>query len=178
MSRDEHPIIREHDLEDSALAAAAAHGDQRAFDLLVERYRGYVYAIAYRITLHEDDALDVSQNVLLRLVERIGQFNGAGSFKGWIGALAANEAVTYTRTQRRHKQDRTDLEPDALEEYIPAEGPNVRERLDEDKRRHLVESAMPRPLAPAESYLCPPVPGRDEAMRHRTRAETAGCAST
>ena len=45
-------------MDDSTLAARAATGDQAAFTLLIERYRRYIYTIAYKIALNEDDALD------------------------------------------------------------------------------------------------------------------------
>lgn len=61
--------------------------------MLVECYRNYSYAISYQITLHEQDALDVTQQVFLRLVERIGSFNGRGAFRAWLGALTANDFV-------------------------------------------------------------------------------------
>ena len=46
-------------MEDNRLVAAAASGDQEAFTVLVERYRRYIYTIAFKVVLDEDDALDI-----------------------------------------------------------------------------------------------------------------------
>jgi RNA polymerase sigma-70 factor, ECF subfamily len=141
-------MIRERNLEDATLASAAARGDQQAFDLLVERYRGYIYAIAYRVTLHEDDALDVSQNVLLRLVQRIGDYRGTGTFKGWLGAVAANEAVSFARERARRNAPRIDYEPEAIEQ-VPTTGPDSRLLASVRERRAAVDVAMRR-LSPQQ----------------------------
>ena len=130
-------------MDDALLAAAAAEGDQEAFTALVERYRPYVYTIAYKIALHEDDALDITQNVLVRLVERIGSFNGTGTFRGWLAAVASNEALSYLRRPGRRE---TAMEPeivaDLSDQRQSREGKDARDVLDAAQRRRLVEQEM------------------------------------
>jgi len=140
-------------LEDRSLAAAAANGDQAAFTTLVERYRGYVYTIAYRIALNEDDALDVAQTVFLRLVERIGDFTGRGSFRGWIATIAAREAISHCRRSQRREQP---TDPDTLERLREGNShggggancavvaPTQRQAILHNERRARVEAAMAR----------------------------------
>lgn len=99
-------------MEDRILASAASNGDPAAFTALVERYRAYVYAIAYRIVLHEDDALDIAQTVFLRLVERIGDFEGRGPFRRWLAAIAVREALSHRRRERRREEP---TDPDTLD---------------------------------------------------------------
>lgn len=140
-------------MDDAILVAKAAAGDQDAFTLLVERYRRYIYAIAYRIALHEDDALDIAQNVLLRLVERIGQFDGRGPFRAWLAAVTAREAVSYRRRSQRRREDlMAPEEMAAMADGRTADGRTatggshapaaVAEALDGVRRREMVEAAM------------------------------------
>lgn len=133
------------------MAVAAARGDQRAFDTLVERYRGYIYTIAYRVTLHEDDALDVSQNVLLKLVERIGAFSATGSFKGWLGAIAANEAVSFVRNRARIESRRAEFDEQQIEQ-LPSAAPDLRDELERADRQRRVERAM-KALSPQQRAI-------------------------
>lgn len=100
-------------MDDRTLASAAAQGDETAFEALVERYRRYIYTIAWKITLHEDDALDVTQDVLALLAERIGQWRGEGPLRAWLAAIAARAALDFLRRQRRHPEEV--LDPAALE---------------------------------------------------------------
>ena len=88
-------------MEDSALAAAAAGGDQRAFAILVERYRRYIYAIAWRIVLDEEEALDVAQETLIKLSRNIGRWQARGSFRSWLGAIASRTALDRRRAPAR-----------------------------------------------------------------------------
>lgn len=130
-------------MDERYLAAAAANGDQQAFTILVERYRPYIYTIAYKIALHEDDALDITQNVLVRLVEKIGNFNGRGAFRSWLAAIAANEASDFLKRPSRRE---VSTEPEILEGLSDARQENEtsdpRKALDTAQRRRLVEAAM------------------------------------
>ena len=99
-------------MEDAQLAADAADGDQSAFEKLVVRWRSYIYVIAYKIVLNEEDALDVTQDVCLKLVEKIQDFGGRGSFRSWLGAIAARTAIDSQRRTRRREVaiDREEIE--------------------------------------------------------------------
>jgi RNA polymerase sigma-70 factor (ECF subfamily) len=152
-------------VDDQDLAAAAAGGDRQALAALVERYRSYAYALAYKIALHADDALDIAQNAFVRVVERIGTFNGHGTFRSWLSTIVVREAMSYLRRPTRREAP---TEPEALAEVIDArtvEGgrgargalagrrpPDAREALDAAQRRQLVEAAMVR-LAPQQRAI-------------------------
>jgi RNA polymerase sigma-70 factor (ECF subfamily) len=129
-------------LDDRKLAQAAAGGDQSAFETLVARYRGLIYAIAYRITLNVEDALDVTQNVMVKMVEKIGDFEGRGSLRGWIATIAARESMNHHRRPGRRERA---AEPAAIEALIENQGTvekNARDLLEEKQRRAMVERAM------------------------------------
>jgi RNA polymerase sigma-70 factor (ECF subfamily) len=138
--------------EDGELAHEAARGDESALAELVVRYRRYAYTIAYRITLDEDDALDVTQEALIRLVRQIGQFDGRGSFRAWVAAIASRQALTWVRKRAVRCEVATD--PDTLDELIEAarEGSPLRDprqaASDAEERRR-VEAAL-RYLAPQQ----------------------------
>lgn len=130
-------------MEDNQLAAEAAQGDGRAMSALVERYRAYIYTIAYKIALHEDNALDITQNVFVRLMEKIGGFNGSGPFRAWLAAVTVNEAMTYLRRSGRRE---TAMAPEDLDRLMDERPPDsagqMREALNTADRKQLVECAM------------------------------------
>jgi RNA polymerase sigma factor (sigma-70 family) len=146
-------IDRSGCLEDSTLASRAAQGDQEAFTLLIERYRRYIYTIAYKIALNEEDALDITQNVYARLVEKIGEFEGRGSFRSWLAVIASREAVSFLRRPGRREEPAA---PDVIEELadsLAEEGiENVRAALDAEQRLRLVEQAM-KSLSPQQRAI-------------------------
>jgi RNA polymerase sigma-70 factor (ECF subfamily) len=140
-------------LEDSHLAAAAAKGDQDAFTILVERYRRYVYAIAYKTTLDEEDALDVTQKVFLRVAKKIGDFKGKGTFRGWLATIAAREAIDHLR---RHSHREISMEPEKLANISDQRGNNSSEDprtvLEASRRLRLVEGAIQH-LSPQQRVI-------------------------
>jgi RNA polymerase sigma-70 factor (ECF subfamily) len=129
-------------VDDATLAQAAAHGEQNAFATLFERYRHLVYSIAWKITLNVEDSLDVTQNVFTRLAEKIGRYQGRGSFRSWLAAIAANEAVNILRRPERRYEMPT--EPDIIASIIDEKhaGNNPSKTIETQERRELVEKAM------------------------------------
>lgn len=130
-------------MKDESLAASAAAGDQEAFAALVERYRSYIYTLAYKITLYPEDALDVTQIVFERLTRKIGQFDRGGSFRAWLATLVTRIAIDY---QRRPSRRETPVEPETLT-LLPnptdaSIGTNPREQLEHIERLQQVEEAM------------------------------------
>jgi len=140
-------------LEDAQLARSAAQGDQDAFAILVGRYRRLVYAIAYKIVLDEEDALDVAQSVFLRLAAKIGKFRGEGSFRGWLSAITARMAIDYVR--RRIRRREILAEPETLDHAPVSASPGSRDPravLERKMSVQLVERVI-RDLAPQQRAI-------------------------
>jgi RNA polymerase sigma-70 factor (ECF subfamily) len=90
-------------LSDEELALALQNGEEPAFDELVRRHQNRVYAVAYRVTGNREDALDVAQEVFVKLHQNIGAWKPKGSFAAWLMRLAANRAIDFVRKNKRHK---------------------------------------------------------------------------
>ncbi len=133
-------------MDDNILVGAALKGDQEAFAQLFKRYRRYVYTIAYKITMHEDDALDVTQNVFLTLAEKLGAYEGRGTFRAWLAAVAARQAYSHQR-RAGHERQRV-VEPRVMEELqhvvsVEGKGKNdPRLAFETEERLRLVDEAM------------------------------------
>ena len=130
-------------MEENYLAAMAAHGDREALASLVTRYRHYVYTIAYKITLNEEDAFDITQNVFLKVVTNISQFKSEGSFRSWLATISSHEALSYLRGGKAHEFP---VPPERMSWLIdrrqPLEGAEVIDVIENQDRRRLVEQAM------------------------------------
>ncbi len=86
---------------DEDLAILWKNGDINAFEEIVRRYQGKVYATAYRVTGNREDALDVTQEVLVKAYEKINQWEPRGSFLPWLLRLAVNRSIDYLRKRKR-----------------------------------------------------------------------------
>ena len=96
------------DWGDTELALALQAGDDRAFDEIVRRYQGRVFAVAYRVTGNREDALDVSQDALLKAYRRIDTWKPTGGFVPWLLRLTTNQSIDYLRRRKRRQHERLD----------------------------------------------------------------------
>jgi RNA polymerase sigma-70 factor (ECF subfamily) len=89
--------------DDSALALALKGGNDRAFEELVRRHQGRVYAVAYRLTGNREDALDVAQESLLKAYRKIHawQPRETPGFVPWLLRLTSNQAIDLLRRRKR-----------------------------------------------------------------------------
>jgi len=96
---------------DEDLIAETRAGSHVAFEQLIRRYEKLVYRIAYSYARQPASALDISQDVFVKAFQKLEQYRGSGSFKGWLLRLAHNESANWVRGQRRY-QDHDELTAD------------------------------------------------------------------
>jgi RNA polymerase sigma factor (sigma-70 family) len=80
-----------------ALAARAAEGDRRALEEFVERVTDDVYNLALRMLGHPADAEDATQEILIKVVTRLGTFRGDSVIRTWIWRIAGNHLLSARR---------------------------------------------------------------------------------
>ncbi len=76
-------------------------GDRDAFRVLFESHRNKVYSIALRYTGNGSEAMDISQDVFVKLFSRIGDFRGDSSFETWLYRMVVNCCLDHRRKFRR-----------------------------------------------------------------------------
>jgi RNA polymerase sigma-70 factor (ECF subfamily) len=77
----------------------AQAGDREAFGTLVEQFQATVYAIALRRLGNPSDALELTQDVFLHVLERLDQLREPERFAGWLRQVAVRMAIN--RATRR-----------------------------------------------------------------------------
>lgn len=85
----------DQDLEVAQLVRAAASGDERAWDRLVDRYVALLWHIALRHGLSEWDAADVVQTTWLRLFENIEDVREPARVASWLSTTAQRESLRH-----------------------------------------------------------------------------------
>lgn len=101
------------------LVAAAAGGDETAFEQLYRTHVGRIYALVIRLADDPNHADQLTQDVFVRTWERLASFRGESSFATWLHRLAVNVVLTdrrsaWRRTRRISAEgDLIDLEPEA-----------------------------------------------------------------
>ena len=80
---------------------AAIAGDQRAWDVLVDRYTGLIWAITRAHRLRNEEAADVNQVVWLRLVESLSTLREPDRVGAWLATVARHECLRLIRRAGR-----------------------------------------------------------------------------
>jgi RNA polymerase sigma factor (sigma-70 family) len=89
------------ELSTSELLAEAGAGNSAAWDELVRRYSGLVWAVARGFALSMADAADVSQTTWLRLVEHLTKLREPEHLGGWLATTTRNECLRLLRKNGR-----------------------------------------------------------------------------
>ena len=98
-------------LADDELALAFRdEGRQEAFDELVRRHQGRVYAVAYRMTGNREDALDVAQDALVKAYQKIEKWQPHGGFVPWLMRLTTNQSIDALRRRKRQTTESLDAD--------------------------------------------------------------------
>ena len=80
------------------LVARAQAGDQMAFRDLYRQHAGRVYALCLRLTGDSYAAEERTQDVFVRLWDKLRLFRGESAFSSWLHRLAVNVVMNEHRT--------------------------------------------------------------------------------
>lgn len=89
-------------MEITALLQAAAAGDREAWNALVARYNGLVWAVVRGYRLGPQDAADATQTTWLRLVEKLDDIRNPEGLGAWLATTARHECLRIGRIGQRH----------------------------------------------------------------------------
>ena len=96
---------------EAALIARCASGDEVACAELVAAHQRMVYGLAFNLLGNRDDALDLSQDVFLRVFRTLSRFRGQSALRTWIYRIVVNQARNRQRWwRRRHRAEQVSLD--------------------------------------------------------------------
>src|SRR5687768_9796010 len=125
---------------DPGLVRRAQAGDQRAIAELVTGQQRYVYSIAMSLLHNPEDAADLTQDALIRLLRSLGSYRGETKLTTWLYRLVVNLGLDRLRRQGR-PAIRLDAEPEL---DVPSDDPAQDAPLVVERREQsdLVRSAL------------------------------------
>jgi RNA polymerase sigma-70 factor (ECF subfamily) len=98
-------------VREAALIQRCAAGDESAFAELVAEHQRMVVQLAMNLLGDRDEALDLSQDVFIRVFRTIAQFRGQSALRTWIYRIAVNQARNRHRFwRRRRRSDQVSLD--------------------------------------------------------------------
>ncbi|MCZ8343082.1 MAG: RNA polymerase sigma factor [Leptospira sp.] len=111
-------------VEDPVVLRGAMNGDQKQLELLLSKHQDFIYNIALRLYLNPDDALDATQEVLIKVFTKIKTFQGNSQFRTWLYRIVVNhflnspkkkfESIQYLEPS--YEETESDFSEDEVEE--------------------------------------------------------------
>lgn len=131
--------LRDEPEDESACIAAARAGDPRGQAWLVHRWQAPVYRYVRRMMGTDEDARDVAQDTLVKMLRKIDQYDSHYAFSTWVFGIARNTAIDELRRRKRRSWE----EPGDVVD--PSSSPA--QEVAESERAELLDGALQR-LAP------------------------------
>lgn len=88
------PKITEKEI---AIIKSAKTGDERAFSKLFKNYKPFVENLLNTYLNDVDEARDLTNEVFLKVYQKLSKFTSYDSFGGWLRTLTKNTAIDYLR---------------------------------------------------------------------------------
>lgn len=131
---------------DEILVELSLEGDRSAFEELVRRHQRGVVNYLYRLTGSRDAAMDLAQDVFLKVYQALGSFDPDYRFTTWLYRIAGNCAMDALRRRRLPttslQAGGTDGGP-GLDRSIAAPDPSPHDAL----RLHELQARLERAIA-------------------------------
>jgi len=114
-------------LTDEQLVIRVQNGERAAFDQLYWRYKDRIIGVVYGVVHNRQDALEISQEVFLRIYKNIEKFQPNTRFFTWAYRIAYNLAVDKYRRKKTAKE--VEFDNDYQKNFASAEA-EIQPRLD------------------------------------------------
>lgn len=110
------------------LARRGLDGDRDAVEQLVRGLQGDVYGLALRMLWNREDAEDATQEILVRVVTRLAQFDFRSRLKTWVYRIAVNYILDVKKSPVERMQLTFERFGEDLVEGLSSDGPAEAER--------------------------------------------------
>lgn len=128
---------------DRDLVASAVVGFEGSFEELVRRYQRPISAYVYRMVGNYESALDLTQEIFIKVYSSLRQYRHEFKFSTWIYKIAHNAAVDHLRrTSTREQSLITAVEGDQFELPIESGRLSPEQESERKERRGEIEAVV------------------------------------
>ena len=113
--------------QDFELIRESISGNKVSLEKLIKIHQDYIYNISLKLFLNPDDALDATQEVLIKVITALKTFKGESQFRTWLYRIAFNH---FLRTPKRKIELLLETEPTHFAEFSDN---NEDEKISEDE---------------------------------------------
>ncbi len=114
----------------------------------MQKYQRKVFAIAFGMVRDKEAAMDISQEVFIKVYRYLESFQGTSSFYTWLYRISVNLSIDYIRKQSRHEAASYD-DMVRRNDTDDVEGQVAPKRLDENPQSSLDRKELREKLSKA-----------------------------
>ena len=89
---------------DQVLIENALSGNKHALEQLVKNHQDYVFNTALAFTGDTDEAADITQEVLIKVITKLSLFKQQSNFKTWLYRIVKNHFLNTKRSQSNNNE--------------------------------------------------------------------------
>ena len=136
-------LIDPNTLADGELVRTAVSGREAAFEELVRRYQRPIASYVYRMVGDYDAALDLTQEVFIKVYNSLSRYRSEFKFSTWIYKIAHNTAIDHLRRHTVRDQIMTaDGDGPRCEIAIESRRLTPEQESEREERRSEIESVV------------------------------------
>ena len=130
-------------LADGELVQTAVAGREASFEELVRRYQRPIAAYVYRMVGDYDAALDLTQEVFIKVYNSLSRYRAEFKFSTWIYKIAHNAAIDHLRRHAvREQAMTTSVDGERREVMIESRRLTPEQESERKERRSEIESVV------------------------------------
>ncbi|PHR10433.1 MAG: RNA polymerase subunit sigma-70 [Sphingopyxis sp.] len=84
-------------VEDNILINQALKGNKSALENLIKKHQNWIYNIALAMVSDNNDAADITQEVLIKFITKLGTFKNESNFRTWLYRIVKNHFLNMKR---------------------------------------------------------------------------------
>ena len=130
-------------LTDGELIETAISGREDSFEELVRRYQRPITNYVYRMLSDYDAALDVTQEVFIKVYNSLARYSSDYKFSTWLYRIAHNAAIDYMRRNSVSQQSiETENADGSYQLQIESPRPNPEQERERSEWRTEIETVV------------------------------------
>jgi len=102
----ENPFIEKNltDTKDEELIDSALKGSRQSLEQIIYRHQAWIYNIALRMVFYPQEAEDITQEVLIKIITKLSTFRKESSFRTWVYRIVVNQVLNMKKSlgEKKH----------------------------------------------------------------------------
>jgi RNA polymerase sigma-70 factor (ECF subfamily) len=127
-------------METAQILERCQNGDELAWEVLVRQHQGRICSIAYGYVGEQDEAMDLAQEIFIRVYQRLHTCIEPEKFQSWLIRIARNACIDNLR-RKKARPPRQDIPAEDMT-ALAGSGPSPEDEWVKNSQQKLVHRAL------------------------------------